>query len=77
MEKCVVKSAGQVSFLKASEIDWIDRRRITTLACMGGGEDASVAAQYGASLMRSCDQTVFCRIHRSSYRHGLDRVAGG
>jgi len=73
MEKFVVKSAGQVSFLKASEIDWIEAADY--YSCLHVGARTHLLRRSMAELDEELDQTVFCRIHRSTIVR-LDRVRG-
>jgi two-component system LytT family response regulator len=73
MEKFVVKSAGQVSFLKASEIDWIEAADY--YSCLHVGARTHLLRRSMAELDEELDQTVFCRIHRSTIVK-LDRVRG-
>jgi two-component system LytT family response regulator len=73
MEKFVVKSAGQVSFLKASEIDWIEAADY--YSCLHVGARTHLLRRSMAELDEELDQMVFCRIHRSTIVR-LDRVRG-
>lgn len=73
LEKFVVKSAGQVSFLKASEIDWIEAADY--YSCLHVGPRTHLLRRSMAELDEELDQTVFCRIHRSTIVR-LDRVRG-
>ena len=73
LEKFVVKSAGQVSFLKASEIDWIEAADY--YSCLHVGARTHLLRRSMAELDEELDQTVFCRIHRSTIVK-LDRVRG-
>ena len=73
MEKFVVKSAGQVSFLKASEIDWIEAADY--YSCLHVGARTHLLRRSMAELDEELDQSVFCRIHRSTIVK-LDRVRG-
>jgi two-component system LytT family response regulator len=73
LEKFVVKSAGQVSFLKASEIDWIEAADY--YSCLHVGARTHLLRRSMAELEAELDQTVFCRIHRSTIVR-LDRVRG-
>lgn len=71
MEKFVVKSVGQVSFLKISEIDWIEAADY--YSCLHVGARTHLLRRSMAELDEELDQTVFCRIHRSTIVR-LDRV---
>jgi two-component system LytT family response regulator len=73
MEKFVVKSAGQVSFLKASEIDWIEAADY--YSCLHVGARTHLLRRSMAELDEELDRAVFCRIHRSTIVK-LDRVRG-
>ena len=73
LERFVVKSAGQVSFLRASEIDWIEAADY--YSCLHVGARTHLLRRSMAELDEELDQTVFCRIHRSTIVK-LDRVRG-
>jgi two-component system LytT family response regulator len=73
LERYVVKSAGQVSFLKASEIDWIEAADY--YSCLHVGARTHLLRRSMAELDEELDQAVFCRIHRSTIVK-LDRVRG-
>jgi two-component system, LytTR family, response regulator len=73
MEHLAVKSAGQVSFLKLSEIDWIEAADY--YSCLHVGKKSHLLRRSMAELERELDQTLFCRIHRSTIVK-LDRVRG-
>src|SRR6202047_840514 len=73
MERFAVKSAGQVSFLKASEIDWIEAADY--YSCLHVGARTHLLRRSMAELDEELDQTVFCRIHRSTIVK-LDHVRG-
>jgi two-component system LytT family response regulator len=68
-----VKSAGQVSFLKISEIDWIEAADY--YSCLHVGAKAHLVRRSLSELDRELDPSVFCRIHRSTIVR-LDRVRG-
>jgi two-component system LytT family response regulator len=72
-ERLAIKSAGQVSFLKISEIDWIEAADY--YACLHVGPKAHLLRRSMAELEQELDPTVFCRIHRSTIVN-LDRVRG-
>jgi len=69
----IIKSAGQVSFIKVSEIDWIEAADYYSSLHLG--TKAHLLRRSMADLERELDQTVFCRIHRSTIVR-LDRVRG-
>ena len=68
-----VKSAGQVSFLKISEIDWIEAADY--YSCLHVGGKTHLLRRSLSELDQELDQGVFCRIHRSTIVK-LDRVRG-
>jgi two-component system, LytTR family, response regulator len=72
-ESLVVKSAGQVSFLKISEIDWIEAADY--YSCLHVGAKSHLVRRSMAEFDEELDQSVFCRIHRSTIVQ-LDRVRG-
>jgi len=73
VERFVVKSAGQVSFLRVTEIDWIEAADY--YSCLHVGTRTHLLRRSMAELDEELDQTVFCRIHRSTIVK-LDRVRG-
>jgi two-component system LytT family response regulator len=73
MERLAIKNAGQVSFLKITEIDWIEAADY--YACLHAGSKAHLLRRSMAELEQELDQAVFCRIHRSTIVN-LDRVRG-
>jgi two-component system LytT family response regulator len=73
LEMFVVKSAGQVSFLKISEFDWIEAADY--YSCLHVGARTHLLRRSMAELDQELDQAVFCRIHRSTIVR-LDRVRG-
>jgi two-component system, LytTR family, response regulator len=73
VERLLVKSAGQVSFLKMSEIDWIEAADY--YSCLHVGAKTHLLRRSMAELDEELDQSVFCRIHRSTIVK-LDRVCG-
>ncbi len=68
-----VKSAGLVSFLKLSEIDWIEAADY--YSCLHVGARTHLLRRSMSELDQELDQTLFCRIHRSTIVK-LDRVRG-
>jgi two-component system LytT family response regulator len=72
-ERWAVKSAGQVLFLKTSEIDWIEAADY--YACLHVGTKTHLLRRSLSELDEELDQTAFCRIHRSTIVN-LDRVRG-
>ena len=73
MERLAIKNAGQVSFVKVSEIDWIEAADY--YACLHVGTRSHLLRRSMAELDQELDQTAFCRIHRSTIVN-LDRVRG-
>jgi two-component system, LytTR family, response regulator len=73
MERLVIKNAGQVWFVKVSEIDWIEAADY--YACLHVGTRTHLLRRSMAELDQELEQTVFCRIHRSTIVN-LDRVRG-
>jgi two-component system, LytTR family, response regulator len=72
-EHLAVKSAGQLSFLKLSEIDWIEAADY--YSCLHIGAKTHLLRRSMAELDQELDQSDFCRIHRSAIVK-LDRVRG-
>jgi two-component system LytT family response regulator len=73
MERLAIKNAGQVSFVKVSEIDWIEAADY--YACLHVGTRTHLLRRSMAELDQELDQAMFCRIHRSTIVN-LDRVRG-
>ena len=73
LERFAVKSAGQVSFLKMSEVDWIEAADY--YSCLHVGARTHLLRRSMAELDQELDQAIFCRIHRSTIVK-LDRVRG-
>jgi two-component system LytT family response regulator len=72
-ERIAVKSSGQVVFLKASEIDWIEAADY--YACLHVGPKSHLLRRSMADLEQELDPGTFCRIHRSTIVN-LKRVRG-
>jgi two-component system, LytTR family, response regulator len=70
-DRLAIKSAGQVAFVKISEIDWIEAADY--YACLHVGTKTYLLRRTMSELDHGLDQTVFCRIHRSTIVN-LDRV---
>ena len=68
-----LKSAGQVLFLKLSEIDWIEAADYYT--CLHAGAKTHLLRRSMSELEQELDSEAFCRIHRSTIVR-LDRVRG-
>jgi two-component system LytT family response regulator len=73
LERMAVKSAGQVSFLKISELDRIEAADY--YACLHLGTRTHLLRRSLAELEDELDEEMFCRIHRSTIVN-LDRVRG-
>jgi two-component system LytT family response regulator len=63
-ESVVVKTAGQVSFLKLADIDWIESANYYSR--LHAGTASHLLRRSLAELERELDSTLFCRIHRSA-----------
>jgi two-component system LytT family response regulator len=72
-EQLPVKSAGQLTFLKISEIDWIEAADY--YSCLHVGTKSHLLRRSMAELDQELDPSAFCRIHRSTIVK-LDRVRG-
>jgi two-component system, LytTR family, response regulator len=72
-EQIAVKSGGQLTFLKMSEIDWIEAADY--YSCLHVGAKSHLLRRSLTELDEELDQSVFCRIHRSTIVR-LDRVRG-
>jgi len=68
-----IKNAGSISFLKLSEIDWIEAADY--YACLHVGPRSHLLRRSMTELERELPPTAFCRIHRSSIVN-LDQVRG-
>jgi two-component system LytT family response regulator len=66
-----IKSAGQIWFVKISEIDWIEAADY--YACLHTGSKTHLLRRTLAELEQELNPTIFCRIHRSTIVN-LDRV---
>jgi two-component system LytT family response regulator len=73
LERLAIKSVGQVSFVKVSEIDWIEAADY--YACLHVGSKTHLLRRSMAELEQELDPAVFARIHRSTIVN-LDRVRG-
>jgi two-component system, LytTR family, response regulator len=72
-DRLVIKSAGRVSFLRISEIDWIEAADY--YACLHVGHRTHMLRRSISELEQDLDPATFCRIHRSTIVN-LDRVRG-
>jgi two-component system LytT family response regulator len=73
LERLAIKSVGQVSFVKVSEIDWIEAADY--YACLHVGSKSHLLRRSMAELEQELDPAAFARIHRSTIVN-LDRVRG-
>jgi two-component system LytT family response regulator len=73
LDRLAIKSAGQISFLRISEIDWIEAADY--YACLHVGNRTHMLRRSIAELEQDLDPAIFCRIHRSSIVN-LNRVRG-
>jgi len=71
-ERLAIKGVGQISFVKLSEIDWIEAADY--YACLHVGSKTHLLRRSLAELENELSET-FCRIHRSTIVN-LDRVRG-
>jgi two-component system LytT family response regulator len=73
LERVVIKNPGEVSFVKVSEIDWIEAADY--YACLHVGARSYLVRRSMADLEEDLDPKLFCRVHRSSIVN-LGRVHG-
>jgi two-component system LytT family response regulator len=73
LERFAIKNAGQVSFLKISEVDWIEAADY--YACLHAAQRTHMLRRSISELEQDLDPNIFCRIHRSTIVN-LDRVRG-
>jgi two-component system LytT family response regulator len=73
LERVAIKNAGQVCFVKISEIDWIEAADY--YACLHVGPKSHLLRRTLSDLEEDLDPNVFCRVHRSSIVN-LERVRG-
>ena len=71
LDRLVIKSAGQVAFVKTSDIDWIEAADY--YACLHVGARTYLLRRSIAELDQELNRSIFCRIHRSTIVN-LDRV---
>ena len=72
LERLAIKGVGQISFVKVSEIDWIEAADY--YACLHVGAKTHLLRRSLAELEDELSE-MFCRIHRSTIVN-LDRVRG-
>jgi two-component system, LytTR family, response regulator len=73
VDRLVIKGAGQVTFIRIADIDWIEAADY--YACLHVRTKSHLLRRRMTDLERELDQTVFCRIHRSSIVN-LNRIRG-
>ncbi len=73
VDRLVIKGAGQVTFVKISDIDWIEAADY--YACLHVRTKSHLLRRRMAELERELDPAVFCRIHRSSIVN-INRIRG-
>ena len=73
LERVAIKNAGQVCFVKISEIDWIEAADY--YACLHVGSKSHLLRRTLSDLEEDLDPNIFCRVHRSSIVN-LERVRG-
>jgi two-component system LytT family response regulator len=73
LERVAIKNAGQVCFVKISEIDWIEAADY--YACLHVGPKNHLLRRSLSDLEQDLDPNVFCRVHRSSIVN-LEQVRG-
>jgi len=72
-ERLAIKSAGQLLFVNLAEVDWIEAADY--YACLHVGPRSHLLRRSLADLEHDLENTVFCRIHRSTIVN-LERVRG-
>jgi len=72
-ERVVVKSAGEVCFVKLSDIDWIEAADY--YACLHVGAKRHLIRRSMSELEEELDPNLFCRVHRSGIVN-MERVQG-
>jgi two-component system LytT family response regulator len=64
LDRIIVRSAGRVTFLRASEIDWIEAADY--YASLHAGARTHLLRRSMSDLERDLDPRMFCRVHRSA-----------
>ena len=72
-DRVVIKSAGNVLFVKISEIDWIEAADY--YACLHVGTKTHMLRRSMSELEQELSPAMFCRVHRSTIVN-LERVQG-
>jgi len=70
-DRFIIKGTGQVSFVKISDVDWIEAADY--YACLHVGAKTHLLRRSLSELEEELDPLAFCRIHRSTIVN-LDRV---
>jgi two-component system, LytTR family, response regulator len=73
LDRMMVKSAGEIGFVKVSDIDWIEAADY--YACLHIGSKSHLVRRSLAELEQDLDPAEFCRVHRSGIVN-LQRVRG-
>ena len=73
LDRMMVKSAGEIGFVKTSDIDWIEAADY--YACLHIGSKSRLVRRSLAELEEDLDPAEFCRVHRSGIVN-LQRVRG-
>jgi two-component system, LytTR family, response regulator len=63
LDRMTVKSAGEIGFVKVSDIDWIEAADY--YACLHIGSKRHLVRRSLAELEQDLDPAEFCRVHRS------------
>lgn len=71
LERLMIKSAGEVQFIRISDIDWIEAEDY--YACLHVGRRRHLLRRSLGDLETDLESSRFCRIHRSAIVN-LDRV---
>ena len=64
LHRIAIKETGQVSFVKTSDIDWIEAADY--YSCLHVGPKTHLLRRSMSELEQELDPAMFCRIHRSS-----------
>jgi two-component system LytT family response regulator len=73
IDRLVVKGSGQISFVRTSDIDWVEAADY--YASLHVGTRTHLLRRSMTELEQDLDRNLFCRIHRSTIVN-LDRVEG-
>jgi two-component system LytT family response regulator len=73
LDRLAIKSTSGISFVKLTEIDWIEAADY--YVCLHVGSRTHLLRRSMSELEQELDPNVFCRIHRSTIVN-LDRVQG-